>query len=96
VLTFNTTGQVQLSTTADDVAGPNGSNSGRYANNAPMPRVLAGALIARVGNGQPFAIGDQQSLTMPAAGQLFLGVNDDGMDDNSGEFRVEVRRTGRR
>jgi hypothetical protein len=54
---------------------------------APIPGALAGALIGRVGNGQPFAIGDQTiALPMPAAGQLFLGINDDHCADNRGQF----------
>nr|MBA3296167.1 hypothetical protein [Acidobacteriota bacterium] len=56
----------------------------------------AGALIARVGNGEAFAIGNQTTVTMPAAGQLFLGINDDGFEDNAGEFRVEIARSGGR
>lgn len=96
VLTFNTTGEVQLSADATDVAGSAGSKSGRYATNSPLPRNFAGALIARVGNGTPFPIGNQTTVTMPASGQLFLGVNDDGFEDNAGEFRVEIKRAGRR
>jgi hypothetical protein len=96
VLTFNTTGDVQLSGDTNDVAGSAGSKSGRYAANAPIPRAFAGALIGRIGNSAPFAIGNQTTVTMPAAGQLFLGVNDDGFDDNAGEFRVEIGRTSRR
>jgi hypothetical protein len=57
-----------------------------------MPNELAGALIARIGNSRPFGIGDQTSIPMPAAGVLFLGINDDGLQDNTGEFRVEIRR----
>ena len=97
VLTFNASGEVQLSTDANDIATPFGAKSGRKAANAPMPSVLAGALIGRIGpNGQPFAIGSGVSVPMPAAGQLFLGVNDDGMADNQGEYRVDITRTGRR
>ena len=33
---------------------------------------------------------------MPADGQLFLGVNDDGYEDNQGEFRVDIARRNRR
>lgn len=98
-LTFNTTGEVQLSTDANDTAAPAGSKSQRFANGAPLPRALAGALIGRIGtNGQPFAVGNQVSIPMPEAGQLFLGVNDDDVNDNRGEFRVEIgqRATGRR
>lgn len=96
VLNLNITGEVQLSGDAADVATPSGSRSGRYAANAALPRVLAGALIGRIGNGTPFGIGNQATLTMPAAGQLFLGVNDDGFEDNVGEFRVEITRASRR
>ena len=96
VLTFNTTGEIQLSTAADDVAGSAGAKSQRYATNAPLPRAFAGALIARIGNGAPFPIGNQTSVAMPGAGQLFLGINDDGFEDNAGEFRVEIGRQGRR
>jgi hypothetical protein len=59
-----------------------------------MPRILAGALIGRIGNGRPFAIGDQTSIQAPESGQLFLGINDDTLNDNQGEFRVEVTRSG--
>ena len=58
VLSINATGEVQLSTDANDVATPFGSKSGRKASNAPLPNVPAGALIGRIGaNGQPFGIG---------------------------------------
>ena len=96
VLTFSTTGQVQLSTDAGDVAGSAGAKSQRKSATAPLPQNLAGALIARVGNSAPFPIGDQTSVTMPAAGQLFLGVNDDHVADNNGGFRVNIQRASRR
>jgi len=96
-LNFNATGEIQLSTDSNDVASAYGAKSGRKASNSPLPAVLAGALIGRVGtNGQPFPIGTGVPVTMPAAGQLFLGVNDDGFDDNVGEFRVDVTRQNRR
>jgi hypothetical protein len=96
VLTFNTTGQIQLSTDANDIATPAGARTPRYAAGSPLPRELAGALIGRIGNGQPFGIGTNTSVTAPAAGILFLGINDDDLNDNSGEFRVEITRTARR
>ena len=95
-LTFQTSGEIQLSNNADDVAGPAGARSQRKATGAPLPQNFAGALIARVGTGQPFPIGDQTSVTMPANGQLFLGINDDELNDNRGEFRVKIQRQGRR
>ncbi len=96
-LNFNATGEIQLSGDASDIASPYGAKSTRKASNSPLPNVLAGALIGRVGtNGAPFPIGTGVPVTMPAAGQLFLGINDDGFGDNAGEFRVEITRQNRR
>jgi hypothetical protein len=93
-VTFNTTGEVQLSDSASDRARSAGST--RVARLAPLPNVNAGALIGRIGmNGQPFGIGDQASVPMPAAGVLYLSVNDDERADNAGEFIVVVGRTSR-
>lgn len=90
-LTFQTTGEVQLSDDATDIANPDGTKKARYAVNGQMKQVLAGALIGRIGNGAPFAIGNQTMIVAPGAGVLFLGVNDDGFDDNKGNFQVVVR-----
>jgi hypothetical protein len=89
-----TTGQLQLSADGNDTATPAGSKTGRRPS-APMPQTLAGALIGRVGAARVFGIGDQTSVPMPASGRLFLGVNDDNVDDNHGEFRVELTPAGR-
>jgi hypothetical protein len=97
VLSINATGEIQLSTDSSDIATPFGSKSGRKATNAPLPNVPAGALIGRIGaNGQPFGIGSGVQVPMPEAGQLFLGINDDGFGDNQGEYRVDIARTSRR
>ena len=96
VWNLNATGEVQLSGDANDLAGPAGSKSGRYAPSAPLPRSFAGALIGRIGNGTPFPIGNQTTITMPETGQLFLGINDDGFGDNLHEFRVELTRVSTR
>jgi hypothetical protein len=95
-LTFATTGEVQLSTDAADLANANGARSGRKSPSAAVPAAAAGALIAKVGNGEAFPIGENQTVTMPANGQLFLGINDDHVGDNSGGFRVQITRAGRR
>ena len=90
-VTFGTQGEVQLSGDTNDRATSAGSKSGRRAARAPMPGVLAGALIGRVGaNGAPFGIGDQRTVPMPASGELFLAVNDDDRNDNQGAFAVTV------
>jgi hypothetical protein len=93
---FNVTGQVQLSDDAGDIATAGGSHRGRRTQSAPIPNALAGALIAKIGNSAPFGIGDQNAaISMPAAGALFLGVNDDHVNDNRGEFVVEIQPVGR-
>ncbi|MEP6915608.1 MAG: hypothetical protein ABJC89_08170 [Acidobacteriota bacterium] len=93
VLTLSTTGEVQLSGDASDVANSTGSKTGRRATSAQMPAVPAGALLGRMGStGQPFPLGNATTLTVPADGVLFLGINDDGFDDNQGEYRVAITR----
>lgn len=95
-VTFNTTGQVQLSDNAQDMAHAAGALSQRRAAGAPLPQHFAGALIAKVGNSAPFPIGDVSTpVTMPADGQLYLGINDDEVSDNRGEFIVQVSRNRR-
>jgi hypothetical protein len=93
-LNFRTTGEVQLSNDPNDRARPAGAMSQRRAAGAPLPNDFAGALIARIGNGQPFAIGDQTSVQMPASGPLYLGINDDVLNDNQGQFNVVINRSG--
>lgn len=89
-ITFNTTGEVQLSTSAADRARSAGTS--RTAAGAPLPNVAAGGLIGRIGNGAPFGIGDQASVPMPNAGLLYLAVNDDELSDNTGAFVVQLGR----
>ncbi len=57
---------------------------------APLPQVFAGALIGRVGNGAPFGVGNQTSIRAPGNGPLFLGINDDNVGDNAGQFQVSI------
>jgi hypothetical protein len=89
-ISFSTSGEVQLSDNRSDRARAAGTT--RTAAGAPLPTVNAGALIGRIGNGQPFGIGDQAAVPMPFDGFLFLAVNDDERADNSGEFIVSIRR----
>jgi Ca2+-binding EF-hand superfamily protein len=89
-ITFNSQGQVQMSDNAQDLAGPAGSVSRRMAPDAPISGVFAGALIGQIAGYPPFAIGDQRSITAPVSGRLYLGVNDDHLPDNRGQFTVTV------
>lgn len=59
----------------------------------PVRGLPVGALIGRVGNGQPFSIGTApQAIRMPVNGRLWLGINDLSFNDNSGHFRVIISR----
>jgi hypothetical protein len=90
---FTSSGRVQLSSDPNDVAEPAGALSNRMAANAPMPSIPAGALIGRIGNSPVFGIGNLGSVQMPASGQLFLGVNDDHVADNAGQFNVTLSKS---
>ncbi len=95
-LYFDAEGTLQLSEGGPDNATPAGSTSGRTAPNAPLPRATAGALIGRIGNSAPLLIGTQRTIARaPVSGRLYLGVNDDHLPDNSGEYRVSVTIEGR-
>ena len=90
-LQITATGQIQLkSNDAKDVAISAGSLQQRFAANSPLPKAFAGALIGRIDSGQPFGIGNQTSIIAPASGLLYLGVNDDVVSDNSGQFQVAI------
>ena len=93
---FTVKGRVQLSDNPEDVAVPDGSLRQRRTPGAPIPQSLAGQLIARVGNAQPFPVGANATVTMPADGQLFVGINDDELGDNTGDFFVTVTPQRRR
>lgn len=42
-----------------------------------------------------FAIGRQRQVIMPMKGRLYLGINENVVEDNSGEFLVVIRKLNR-
>lgn len=71
--------------------GPEGEGDSPRNPNRPIPNRPGAALIGRVGADAPFFIGaDQDAIRVRGSGNLFLGINDDVLDDNAGEFRVTV------
>jgi hypothetical protein len=88
---FTTSGEIQVGSgrsTGPDGVDPTGGDTARY----PIRSMGLGGLIGRVGNSAPFRIGsNSQPIRMPAAGRLFLGVNDDHHPDNNGAFSVVVK-----
>ena len=93
-LTITADGEIRITPDANDRATPDGIVNQRYDRSAPLPRTLAGALIGRIGNGQPFGIGKSMQVPAPGAGALFLGINESNVADNDGSFQVTVSRSG--
>jgi hypothetical protein len=88
---FTASGEIKLG--PDVTATPNGNNSLARRKTYPIGSVPAGSLIGRVGNGTPFYIGNNTNpISMPASGELFLGINDDKFTDNSQWFTVRIQR----
>ncbi|MGE4066560.1 MAG: hypothetical protein AB7H88_07255 [Vicinamibacterales bacterium] len=88
---FEATGRVQWGKGRRD--GPAGERNSPENAGRPMPNRPAAALIGRIGDGGNgvFFIGDDAgAVRVRGSGTLFLGVNDDFLDDNSGTFRVVV------
>ena len=72
--------------------GPEGEKNSPPNPGRPMPNRSAAALIGRIGTGSDmFYIGsDTGPIRVRSSGRLFLGVNDDFLQDNTGNFRVVV------
>ena len=89
-LWFDSRGEVRWGPGRKD--GP-GGESGSPRNPArPIPSRPGASLIGKIGEtGDPFFIGnDKGPIRVRGRGTLFLGINDDYLQDNSGAFRVIV------
>ena len=95
VITFNVTGTITMSDDAGDTANWAGSTRGRTAPDAPVLGQKAGGLLAKIGEYAPAFVGGRTTWTAPVSGRLYLGVNDDHLPDNRGEFVVTVGVQGR-
>lgn len=88
-ISIEANGSIQMSGNRRDTAAPAGSD--RSAPGALVSNAPAGMLIGRIGNGAPFAIGARRTIARaPTSGRLFLGVNDDYLGDNAGQFEAMV------
>lgn len=85
---FEAQGRVRWGRDRQD--GPAGERNSPSNPNRPMGNRNAAALIGRIGNDMFFIGDDTGPVRMRAGGRLFLGVNDDVLTDNSGNFRVVV------
>lgn len=88
---FEATGRVRWGKDRRD--GPAGERNSPRNDGRPMPNRNAAALIGKIGpgDGDVFFIGDESgAFRMRTSGRLYLGINDDVLTDNSGNFRVVV------
>ncbi|MGE3275598.1 MAG: LecA/PA-IL family lectin [Vicinamibacterales bacterium] len=87
---FEASGQVRWGRDRRD--GPAGERNSPENPGRPLPTRSAAALIGRIGDsGDVFLVGDETgAFRMRDSGPLYLGVNDDFLNDNSGTFRVVV------
>jgi hypothetical protein len=51
------------------------------------------ALIGKIGDGNPFLVGNTFTQKAGQAGDLYLGINDTRLDDNSGSLKVTITLT---
>ncbi len=85
---FEATGRVRWGRDRQD--GPAGERNSPSNPNRPLGNRNAAALIGKIGN-DLFFIGDETGpVRVRTSGRLQLGVNDDVLTDNSGNFRVVV------
>ncbi len=87
------TGSIVHNTSNGNSAPPDGDTRPelRKYNVKGLPDANHGALIGSIGEAQPyFVVGSSRSLACPATGELFLGVNDGGVSNNSGAFLVTI------
>jgi hypothetical protein len=58
----------------------------------PMPYERRAALIGRIGDGEPFLVGNGDTFQDDFGGRLFLRINDcdEGLYDNSGTIKVRI------
>ena len=88
---FQSTGEVRWGKDRRD--GPEGERNSPSNPNRPMGNRNAAALIGKIGGGagDMFFIGDETgAIRIRGNGRLYLGINDDVLTDNSGNFRVVV------
>jgi len=89
-LWFDSRGEVRWGPGRKD--GPGGESGSPRNPKRPIPSRAGAALIGKIGeSGDPFFIGnDRGPIRVRGRGMLFLGVNDDYLQDNGGAFRVIV------
>ena len=91
VLSFYATDRIRWAPGRRD--GPDGEHNSPPGPDRPMPNERRAALIGWIGDGREyFLVGSRrEGIRLRAAGRLYLGINDQSLDDNAGSFRVIIR-----
>ena len=58
----------------------------------PVNAAGRGALVARIGDATPFAVGDKWEGKAPISGRIFVGVNQGSSDKAEGSFTIKLSR----
>jgi hypothetical protein len=87
-VSINANGQIRVARDGEVMTAA-GASSGRTAG-ATMPTANVGGLVARFGDSAPLFIGESRTFRTALGGRLYLGVNDNFFDDNTGQFNVTV------
>ena len=94
------TGSVRAGGAVRTLSNPSGMSdvppegTGKYFSNLPQPAFPASSLIGQEEGGQVFLIGQKFSFKWSdvdyGKNELWIGINDDDVSDNSGEWEVKV------
>jgi hypothetical protein len=93
ILEIAATGMVLYNLPSTELAaGPDGSTDPSYHehNVAGLPDANHANLIGRLDQAQPFVVGAFHTHSCAERGRFFLGINDKGVDNNSGDFIATV------
>ncbi|MGH3116063.1 MAG: hypothetical protein ACRDQ2_02930 [Gaiellales bacterium] len=83
-------GEVFHSVEQQRKAGPDGEPNTKYPSNVLMS-ADHGALLGMIGgDGDPFFVGDDRRFRAEQSGVLYLGINDTGIENNSGAFEADI------
>lgn len=89
-VTITASGKIFHSVENQRRVGPDGEPRTKCPSNVLMS-ADHGALLGMIGgDGEPFFVGDNRRFQAERSGQLFLGVNDTGVENNSGAFEAEI------
>lgn len=89
-LTVTAVGAVNSASTNHDQRTPDGQRGCVGTSVMAAPGLPCYGLVAKVGSGKPFFIGNTKTISQSAGGRLYLSINDDFFADNSGSWHSSV------